>query len=88
MVNKEEIYRLAEELKTKRDELKVKMHLATMDTKDEFEEAEKKWSKVKSKASEITDGTIDATEDILSKTKIIGEELKETYHRIAKRLSE
>lgn len=88
MVNKEEIYRLAEELKTKRDELKVKMHLATMDTKDEFEEAEKKWSKVKSKASEITDGTIDATEDILSKTKIISEELKETYHRIAKRLSE
>ena len=88
MVNKEEIYSLAEELKTKRDELKVKMHLATMDTKDEFEEAEKKWSKVKSKASEITDGTIDATEDILSKTKIIGEELKETYHRIAKRLSE
>lgn len=88
MVNKEEIYRLAEELKTKRDELKVKIHLATMDTKDEFEKAEKKWSKVKSKASEITDGTIDATEDILSKTKIIGEELKETYHRIAKRLSE
>ena len=88
MVNKEEIYSLAEELKTKRDELKVKMHLATMDTKDEFEEAEKKWSKVKSKASEITDGTIDATEDILSKTKIVGEELKETYHRIAKRLSE
>lgn len=88
MVNKEEISRLADELKTKRDELKVKMHLATMDTKDEFEEAEKKWNKVKAKASEIADGTIEATEDIVSKTKIVGEELKETYHRIARRLSE
>jgi len=36
-----ELDNLVENLKTERDEIKVKLHLASMDVKDEFESFEK-----------------------------------------------
>ena len=41
---------------------------------------------VKSKASDITDDVVVTSEEFITKTKIVGEELKETYNRISKRL--
>ena len=85
---REEFDKLMEKLKTERDEINLKMHLATMEAKEEFAEAEKKWGQVKTKASEIADDAVETSEEYITKAKIVGEELKETYHRIAKRLSE
>ena len=85
---REEFDSLIEKLKAERDKLNLKVHLASMETKDEFEEAEKKWGKVKDKASQIADEAIDTSEEYIAKAKIVGEELKETYSRISKRLSE
>ena len=77
-----------EKLKTERDEINVKMHLASMDAKEEFAEAEKKWEQVKVKMAEIADEAVDTSEDYIAKAKIVGEELKDSYSRIIKRLSE
>ncbi len=87
MEAKEEFYRLVEKLKTERDELNLKIHLASMETKEELKEAEKKWALVKEKSTEIADEVVETSEDYIAKAKIVGEELKETYRRIAKRLS-
>jgi F0F1-type ATP synthase membrane subunit b/b' len=84
---KEEFEKLIEKLKMERDEIKLKVHLASMDAKEEFEEAEKKWDQVKVKASEIADDARETSEEYIAKSKIVGEELKETYSRISKRLS-
>ncbi|WP_163339402.1 hypothetical protein [Desulfopila sp. IMCC35008] len=84
----EDFSKLADRLKTERDELKLKMHLASMEVKEEFEEAEEKWGHVKLKASDIADEAVETSDEYIAKAKIIGEELKETYRRIAKRLSE
>jgi len=84
---KEEFKKLIGKLRTERDEINLKIHLASMDAKEEFEEAEKKWRKVKAKASDIADDTVETSEEFITKTKIVGEELKETYNRISKRLS-
>jgi hypothetical protein len=84
---KEELNKLVERLKTERDELKLRMHLASMEGKEEFSEAEKKWQQLKVKASEIADDAVETSEDLIAKTKIVGEELKETYKRISERLS-
>lgn len=84
---KEEFEKLVEKLKMERDEIKLKVHLASMDAKEEFEEAEKKWDQVKAKASEIADDAMETSEEYIAKSKIVGEELKETYIRISKRLS-
>lgn len=85
---KEEFGNLVERIKTERDQIKLKTHLASMDAKEELALAEEKWNQLKGKASEIADDAIDTSEEYISKAKIIGEELKETYKRISKRLSE
>jgi hypothetical protein len=84
---KEEFEILLERLKIERDKLNLKMHLASMEVKEEFGEAEKKWVHVKQKAAEFADDTKDVSEELVDKAKIVGEELKEAYSRINKRLS-
>ena len=84
---KEEFNKLIDKLRMERDEINLKIHLASMDAKKEFEQAEKQWSQLKVKASEIADDAVETSEEFVSKSKIVGEELKETYRRISKRLS-
>lgn len=78
---------LLSKLNIEREELQLKLHLASMEAKDEFEDAEKHWQQIKEKAAEIADDSIETSEEFIAKAKIVGEELKETYQRIAKRLS-
>lgn len=84
----QEFEQLVSHLESTRDEIQLKLHLATLEAKDEYEEAEKQWQHIKNKASEIADESIETTEDYIDKAKIIGEELKQAYQRIAQRLSE
>ncbi len=79
---------LLDKLKAERDEINLKLHLASMEAKQEFEEAEKQWGQIKTKAAEIADDSVETSEEFIAKAKVIGEELKETYYRISKRLSE
>jgi hypothetical protein len=79
---------LLNNLDSVREELQLKLSLASMDAKDEFEEAEKQWQLIKNKAAEIADDSVETSEEFIAKAKIVGEELKESYHRIAKRISE
>lgn len=83
-----EFSELAETLKTERDEIKLKLHLASMDVKDEFDTLDEKWDLVAQKAAEITDDAVDVSEEAIAKAKVVGEELKATYHRIRARLLE
>jgi hypothetical protein len=79
---------LLNKLNTEREELQVKLSLASMEVRDEFEEAEQHWQQVKAKAAEIADDSIETSEEYIAKAKIVGEELKDAYQRIAKRLAE
>ena len=85
---KEDFEKLLNKLQTERDEINLKLHLASMDAKQEFEEAEKEWGRLKVKAAEIADNSVETSEEFIASAKIVGEELKDTYHRIAKRLSD
>jgi hypothetical protein len=88
MEMKVEFDRLVEKLRVERDEINLKMHLASMDAREEFAKAEIKWGQVKNTASKIADDAVETSEEFIAKAKIVGEELKETYNRISKRLSE
>ncbi|NJA06678.1 hypothetical protein ACQE3E_03970 [Methylomonas sp. MED-D] len=79
---------LLEKLNTERESLQLKLHLASMDAKDEFAEAEQLWQQFKSKASEIADESIETSEDYIAKAQVVGEELKAAYQRISQRLTE
>ena len=88
MSTKIEFDNLLTKLKSERDELMLKLHLASMEAKAEFEETEKNWDKLKIKAAELADDTKEISEELLAKAKIVGEELKDAYDRISKRLAD
>jgi hypothetical protein len=79
---------LLEKLKTERDAILLKLHLASMEAKEEIEEADKHWEDLKIKAAEIADDSKETSDEYIAKAKIIGEELKEAYNRISKRLTD
>ena len=83
-----EFENLVEQLKAEREEIALKIHLASMEAKEEFEYAEKIWDKLINKATVLADESKETSDELISKAKIVGEELKETYVRISKRLSE
>lgn len=85
---KNEFESLLDNLNSAREELQLKLHLASMEAKDEFEESEKQWQQIKSKAADIADESKETTDEFIAKAKIVGEELKEAYQRIAKRLAD
>ena len=88
MTMKIEFDSLLEKLKSQRDEIMLKLHLASMEAKEEFEEADKHWDTLKNKAAEIADDSKETSEEYITKAKIVGEELKEAYSRISKRLAD
>jgi len=84
---KEDFEDLLDKLQVERDEINLKLHLASMEAKQEFEEAEKEWQRLKVKAAEVADESVDTSEEFIAKAKIVAEELKDAYYRIGKRLS-
>jgi len=85
---KQEFDALLNRLNTERDQIKLQLHLASMEVKEEFAEVEKKWEQVKQKAEEIADDSVETTDEFISGAKVVGEELVDAYHRITKRIKE
>lgn len=82
-----ELETLLNNLDNAREELSLKLHLASMDVRDEFEAAEKQWQEMKNKFNEIADDSKQNSEEFIDKTKSIAKELEKTYKRISKILS-
>ena len=68
---------LFEELKQKRDELRVQMHLASKELKDEWDDVEGKWEDFSRKANLGATG-----EGVGEAMEKLGHELKLGYQRI------
>ena len=83
---KKEFNELTDTLKQQRDEIEVQIHLASMEAKDEWQKAEQNWDQFIDKLGVITDDTKEASAELIQTTKIIGDELKNTYTRISERL--
>lgn len=79
---------LWEQLKTQRDELRVRMHLARADLKDEWEEMEEKWESAQDKFEEFLEDSGDAAREVQEMMQIIGEEISAAYGRIKQRLDD
>jgi hypothetical protein len=74
--------RLVAQLQTQRDELKVKLHLAKADAKDEWEKLEKKWEHLRGRMDVIGAEAKDAGKDVLTATRLVAREIKDGYERI------
>lgn len=76
-----DIHKLIEDLKRARDEVKLHIHLGSMDAKGEWAELEKRWHAFSKKAElHKTGGELSGT------AKKLGSELKDAYVRLRKAL--
>lgn len=79
---------LFEVLQQQRDEIAVKLHLAGMEITDEWKRLDAPWTQFREKLDEIEDETKNTTENLTATAKIIGDELKNAYQRITRRIDE
>ena len=84
----EKLNELWEDLKTRRDELRVQMHLARADLKDEWESMDDKWESDQDKFEDVLKDTENAAREVQGVMRIIGEEIGQAYSRIKARLDE
>ena len=77
---------MMEELKEERDELRVKLHLAKMETSDEWQELEHKWSKLQAKAKKVGNATAESSDDVGAAVRLLGQEIRIGFKRITKQL--
>ena len=79
-----EIDDVIQSIKQLRDELKLQLHLAGAETRDEWEKVEHKFEQFKSKADTVRHEMGDASGDLLAALKITADEIKNSYNRIRK----
>ncbi len=84
----EDLEKLTEALKQQRDEINLRLHLASMEVKDEWEYAEKDWEEFMEKVNDITDEAKETGEEFIDATRTIAEELTLAYNRIKERLKD
>jgi predicted nucleic acid-binding Zn-ribbon protein len=82
---KDEINEMIADLKQLRDELKVQLHLAKEDIKNDWDEVEGNLAKLESKAKNIGDATKDASGDVGEAAKLLAEEVKNGFDKIRSR---
>ncbi len=82
----EQIEEMIESLKQQRDELRVNMHLASMEAKEQWETIEKKWERwlaaSKAQAKPLREVMEQSAKEVGSALDQVLEELKSSYARI------
>jgi len=71
-----------EGLRTLRDELRVKLNLASKDARDAFEGAEKTWRKLEARVRLVGRESREELGEIAKAARPLTQELKTAYHRI------
>lgn len=71
-----------DQLRQLRDELKLKMHLAKAEAKDEWEKAEAKWEKLRAEFPKIDESADDLIDSLSEGTKRLANEIRQAYRRI------
>jgi hypothetical protein len=87
-ISKEDLAEVWAKLRQERDELRVKIHLGTMEAKEEWEELEKKWQHLESRAAEKKDEVVEASREVGEGVQLIVKELGAAYQRIREGLRE
>jgi len=81
---KMDLQRLVDELKEQRDELRVRLHLAKAEARDEFEKLEKRWEHARGRLAVIGREAGEASKDVGDAARLVLDEIKTGYQRIRK----
>lgn len=83
---KTRIEEMLEDLKQERDELHVRLHLAKLETSEEWQKLEAKMSRFESKVKQLGGVTAEASKDMGRAAKLLGEEVRDGFKKIASML--
>jgi hypothetical protein len=77
-----------EKIAQRRDELRVQMHLARAEARDEWEILEEKWHSLKRQLEPVEEASVETVKDLGSAARLLMEELWEGYGRIRNAIRE
>ena len=75
-------------LKQERDELKLQMHLASMEAKDEYERLSGKCDELADQTEPLKDAVEDTAENVFAALGLVADELKIGFQRVRKQLTD
>lgn len=75
---------MVERLRQERDELRLKLHLATAEARDEWDKVEAKWADVEARMPRVKAELKDGGENLRAALEMIAEEIASRYERIRK----
>jgi hypothetical protein len=83
---KEEYRQLAADLKTQRDEIKVRAHLLRMEAAEEWQAVEKKYEHLRGKLKKASEEAGASSEGVKAAVELLATEIKASFRRIKKSL--
>jgi hypothetical protein len=78
----QELHELLENLKTQRDDLRVRLHLAKVEAKDEWERLEHKWENLGNRMEAAKREVGRTTGDVAAALRLAAEELRKGYQQL------
>ena len=79
---REDLKKMVDDLKTQRDELAVKIHLARQEARDEWDALEKKLEHLRARAGVVGKEAGEAADDVRAAARQLIDELKKGYERV------
>jgi hypothetical protein len=86
MNSKKSLSDLINKLHAERDEINVKVHLASMEVRDEWQELEQMWGQLVDKTKRLNKELEPAAEGVHAALLVLGEEIKEGYNKVKRTL--
>lgn len=78
----EELKKLEDAVLQQRDELRVKLHLAKADARDEWEALERKLDEARGKFELVRQNADESLDDIGAAARLLGDEILKGYERL------
>ncbi len=79
---------LISSLEQERDELKLKMHLTGMETKDEYERLSGELDELLVKYKPVSDAVEESAGNVISALMLAADEMKNGFHRVRKSVTD
>ena len=86
MTLRERLEQELEDLRTTRDELRLRVHLGKMGAEEQWDQVEKQWQHVESKLKIVGEAGREIAEDVGEAANLAIEEIKEGYAKLRKLL--
>ena len=69
-------------MRTVRDELRVQIHLASAEAREQWERLEKRWEHLEGRAQRLTDSSKESIADVAAAVDLVLDEIRDGYREL------